>query len=379
MVVFGKEIPTVGVEEEFQIVDRKAMSLIAGYEQIAETAHKLFPSRIKDELYQCFLECTTDICPNIETVSAQTMSLRATLAKIAQQHGMALIAAATHPRDMWFEHQLPDTPRYDHLIAALQSVVRSRMIFGLHVHIGIQDADVRIAIMNQARTYLPHILALSANSPFWMGRNTGWLAYRTMIWGPPPWVGIPDAFANAAEYSQFHRRLFNSDIVKHSFHIWWDIKPHEIYPTLEFRIADMPLYHADMIAIVALVQALVKKLLWLNKHKQSLSVLPTALINENKWRAARWGLRGFMRDWDRESEIATVDALNELLAWVREVADEIGVSRYLAHIQSMLEPGYLCGAELQLQTFERHQSIDAVISMLMLETLRGVDMSTASL
>lgn len=373
MFVRGNEIPTIGVEEEFQIVDQGTTSLVAGYEQLAAIVCEEFQGRVKEELYQCFLECTTNICRNIEDVATQTISLRATMAKLAQQHGMAIIAAATHPKDTWYGHQLPTTPRYDHLIDALQSVVRSRMMFGLHVHIGIQDENLRIHIMNQARSYLPHILALSANSPFWMGRDTGWMAYRTMIWGPSPWVGIPDAFADAAEHSQLRNRLLNSDAVRQSFHLWWDIKSNDIYSTLEFRIADMPLHHGDMVAIVALIQSLVKKLLWLNEHGQSLPVLPTMLINENKWRAARWGLRGVFRDWDRDCDISAVDAINELLTLVSDVADEIGTSRYLAHIQSMLEPSYLCGAELQLQTFEQHQNLDAVMLMLIQETLQGVD------
>ncbi len=377
MPVVDKNIPTIGIEEEFQIVSKENADLASGYYQIADIASDEIKRRIKPETYPCFLETNTHICPDIETAFKQTMSLRASLAALTEKNDMAIIAAGTHPYGKWYEHELLSTPRHKEIGDVLQDAFRSRMTFGLHVHIGIEDKALRIHVMNQARSYLPHILALSTNSPFWMGRPTGWMSYRAMNWNPAPWVGIPDPFLSVDDYYRFRDLLFNSDAVKRTFHLWWDIKSHDTYPTLEIRIADMPTYHYDMISIVALIQSLIKKLLWLSEHGQSVPVLSTPLINENKWRAARWGLAGVLRDWRNGTEISTVDAINDMLTFVRDVEDELGTGRYLAHIQSMLEPGYVSGAYLQTQTFEQHQNTEAVAHMLVRETLKGINMSTA--
>lgn len=245
---------SLGVEEEFQIVDAATAELVSGFATLMQRATPEIAAHMKPEFLQCVVECITDVCPDVAAVRRQTMALRATAAALAHEHGMAIISAGTHPTGKWYHQHRTPGDRYGMLEDALQDVARSILIYGLHVHVNLEDLDLRIQVMNQARTYLPHILAISANSPFWMGRNTGYMAFRPIVWAPFPVSGVPDAFASHAEYERFRELFFKVNALGEVRRMWWDVRSHHHLPTIEFRIADMPLHHDDTVAIVALVQ-----------------------------------------------------------------------------------------------------------------------------
>jgi carboxylate-amine ligase len=323
---------------------------------------------------QCVVECITDVCPDVATVRQQTAVLRATAATMAKEYGLALIAAGTHPTGKWYEQHRTAGARYGDLEMALQDVARSILIYSLQVHVNIADQERRIAVMNQVRTYLPHILALSANSPFWMGRNTGYMAFRPMVWAPFPMSGIPDPFADYAAYERFQQLFFRVNSLGATRRMWWDIRPHHVYPTLEFRIADMPIRHEDTVAIVAFIQALVKTILDRLAVDNPLPTLPTSFISENRWRAALGGIHGTLVDFEREREVPTIDALAEAFDLVQGAMEALGTTQELAYLRAMLAPDYRCGAERQLDAYGRNHDLHEVSRLLMQETLHGIDL-----
>ena len=370
-----QDVLSLGVEEEFQIVSAATAELTSGYDALMSRATEDIHHHMKPEFLQCVVECITSVCPNVEAVRQQTMALRSTAITMGKEHGLALIAAGTHPTGKWYHQHRTRDRRYGNLEEALQDVARSILIYGLHVHVNITDREQRIAVMNQARTYLPHILAISANSPFWMGRYTGFMAYRPMIWAPFPVSGVPDPFASDAEFIRFQTLFRAVNSLGETRRIWWDIRPHDLHPTLEFRIADMPMNHADMVAIVAFIQALVKTLLDRTAAGQPLPIYPTPYINENRWRAAFGGIHGTFIDFARECEIPTPDALNAAFDLVNDAALELGSAREMQHLRGMLEPGYLCGAERQIAAFQEHRNPTDASRLLMEETLRDIDLT----
>src|SRR5579883_846856 len=373
----GKQDLSLGVEEEFQIVDAESGELASGYEALMQRATDEIHRHMKPEFLQCVVECITDVCPDVATVRRQTAALRATAARLGKDHGLTVASAGTHPTGKWYDQRRTPGERYGELEDALQDVARSINIYGLHVHVNIPDVEQRIQVMNQARTYLPHILAISANSPFWMGRYTGYMAFRPMVWAPFPVSGVPDAFASHVEYEEFRALFFKVNALGSARRIWWDVRSHHALPTIEFRIADMPMHHDDTIAIVALVQALVKTLLDRASAGQPLPVLPTAYINENRWRAALGGLRGTLVDFVREQEMPTLDALASLFDLIAPAMEELGAARELAYLRGMLAPSFQSGAERQIAAYRKAGNPLDVAKLLMRETLAGIDMSAA--
>jgi carboxylate-amine ligase len=368
---------SLGVEEEFQIVDTATAELVSGYATLMQRATPAIQDHMKPEFLQCVVECITDVCPDVAAVRQQTAQLRATAALLAREHGMAIGAAGTHPTGKWYHQHRTAGARYGLLEDALQDVARSILIYGLHVHVNLTDLEVRIQVMNQARTYLPHILALSVNSPFWMGRYTGFMAFRPIVWAPFPVSGIPDPFPSFADYAHFRELFFKVNSLSEVRRIWWDLRAHHQYPTIEFRIADMPLHHDDTIAIVAFIQALVMTLRDRTLAGQPLPVLPTAYINENRWRAALGGLRGTLVDFTHEREVPTVEALAGAVDLVAPAMEALGAARELAHLRAMLAPGYQSGAEWQIAAFQQHHDPADAAHMLIAETLRGIDLDAA--
>ncbi len=370
---------TLGVEEEFQIISARSLDLAPGYERLMRRATLEIRERMHQEYYQCVVECITAICPTIEDVRRQTAVVRATAATMASKSGLAIVSAGTHPRTHWASQPRSTDPthRYAMLEEVIQDVARSITIYGLHVHVGIPDEAMRIAVMNQARTFLPYILALSANSPFWIGRLTGFQSFRTMVWAPFPMANMPDAFASLADYQAFHDLMARTGALTPPRRIWWDIRSHHTLPTLEYRIADMPMNHADMVAIVAFVQALTATILDRTRHGHPFPILPTSVLNENKWRAARWGLRGTFIDYARGEEVPAVEAIGAALDLVRHAFEQLGTEEQLRYLRGMLAPEYRTGAERQIAAYSKRNSLDDVVRLLMQETLRDIDLSAA--
>jgi carboxylate-amine ligase len=376
---------TLGVEEEFQIIDASTLDLAPnGYNMLMRHATDTIKQgeQFLPEFLQPTVECITGVCSTVADARQQTMALRATAIRLAQASGLAIISAGTHPTSRWERQMVSHGERYQRLKDLLQDIVYTILIYGLHIHVGIKDEARRVAVMNQARTYLPYILALSANSPFWMGRHTGYQSYRTMVWAPFPLSGIPDAFATVEEYRRF-RSLFHEVISLHGTRrMWWDIRAHHTHPTVEFRIADMPMNHREMIALVAFVQALCQTILWRTEQGRPLPVLPTMIISENRWRAARWGLRGNLVEYvpEREKparEVPAAELIGQALDVVGEAAAALGTSQEIASLREMLDPAYAGGAERQVAVRKERGSLKDVVRLLVRETGAGIDLSAA--
>src|SRR5882672_5461166 len=289
---------TVGIEEEFQIIDPESRELRSHIARIFSQGHGPLLGKLKHELHQPVIEVGTGVCRNIEEAKAEIIAQRSSLAALARENGLRIAAAGTHPFTHWGNVGISGgNQRYERLISDLQMVARANLIFGLHVHVGVEDRELQIAIMNQARYFLPHILALSVNSPFWLGRDTGWMSYRCKVFDKFPRTNIPDFFSSWGEFQQFVDLLVKTRCVLDGRQIWWDVRPHVLYPTLEYRICDIPMRVDETIAIAALFQAITAKLWRLGTGNLGFRHYRRALIMENKWRAARWGINGRLIDF----------------------------------------------------------------------------------
>jgi carboxylate-amine ligase len=376
---------TLGVEEEFQVVDRRTLDLTSGFARLMRRATPAIAERLKKEYYRSVVECVTPICHNMADARREAGIQRATAIALARHSGLSILSAGTHPRSQWEHQPRSDDPehRYATLEYLLQDVARSITIFGLHVHVGISDPAARIAVLNQARGFLPYVLALSVNSPFWRGRQTGFHSFRTMVWAPFPMANMPEAFPSLADYETFHALMERAEALSANRRIWWDIRSHDTLPTLEFRIADMPANLEDTLAIVAFIQGLCETILDRTARGQPLPVASTPVINENKWRAARYGLRGMMIDCTREPELSrqqpasTVQLIRETLDLIAPAAEALGSQRELDHLHLMLTDDFQTGAEKQLAAFDRRGSLDDVLKALELETRAGIDLAVA--
>ena len=363
---------TIGIEEEFQIVDRHTGQLRPCIHTILEKGAPIFGEKIKAEMLQSTVELVSDIYPNIATARKEMQNLRAMLDCLLQEEGLALISAGTHPTALWQNDMPSVSDRSAELEEELQDVGRSVLIFGLHVHIGLGSQELPITLINQLRNWLPHLLALSANSPFWAGRNTGLKSYRSVIWKSFPRSGVPDLFASQADLEHYVQALVNTGCIDNGKKIWWDVRPHPFFGTIEFRIFDMPSTFNDMIALVALSQALIAKLVWLHKHNMTFYTLPRHFIDENKWRAMRYGLDAEFIDFVHERRLSMRESLADLLDFVDDVLDDLGSRHEINYLRMLLEDPRGGGADRQLAIYQQIGSMDAVIQFLMQQTLEGI-------
>src|SRR5215468_4745877 len=318
---------TLGIEEELQIIDPETRELHSHIQQILADGKIILKEQIKPELHQSIVEIGTEICSDARDARRQITALRTELAKVAAQHGLVIASAGTHPFSHWMDQLITVNDRYATLINDMQQVARVCLTFGLHVHVGIPDREEAIDIMNQARYFLPHLYALSVNSPFWLGQNTGLKAYRQMIFERFPRTGIPDAFESLSEYEDYLKLLVSTNCIDNAKKIWWDIRLHPFFNTIEFRICDAQSSVDDTIALAALMQAIVVKLHKLRQQNVTFRMYPRRLIDENRWRAGRYGIDGKLIDFGRKSEMDERDLLNELLEFVASEVDEFGTHR----------------------------------------------------
>ena len=363
---------TIGVEEEFQIIDPETRELRSHVQEMLEEGRLLLKERVKPEMHQSVIEVGTGICANVAEVRKDVTDLRREIIGLARRNGMRVAAAGTHPFSRWEEQKIYPDPRYDSIVQELQLVARSNLIFGLHVHIGIKDRAVAFDILNEARYFLPHLLALSANSPFWMGRNTGLKSYRTKVFERFPRTGIPPVFPTPAEFDEFVRILVATNSIDNGKKIWWDLRPHPFFETIEFRVCDVPMRLDETVAIAALVQAICAKLYELRQKNLGFRHYSNALILENKWRASRWGVDGKLIDFGNESEVPFRSLMDEMLEFVDDVVDELGSRKEVDSIRWILENG--SGADRQLRVFnENGGDLRGVVDFICEETTRGVE------
>src|SRR5262249_20418787 len=315
---------TLGVEEEFQIVDPDTWELRSHVSELLASSAATFGDQVKRELHQSIVEVGTKICANVGELAEEIIRSRRELAEAAERVGLRVAAAGTHPFSSWAEQSLSPGDRYKDIVDELQLLARSLLIFGLHVHVAVPDQSLAIELMNEARYFLPHLLALSTSSPFWMGHDTGLKSYRTAVFRRFPRTGIPDRFESWSEYHEYIDLLVELHCLDNAKKIWWDIRPHPTFGTLEFRICDVPTAPRATIAIAALAQAIIVKLYMLRRRNLGFRLYHRRLIEENKWRAARWGLDGKLIDFGRRQEVPMRELAGELLEFVDDV-DQLAV------------------------------------------------------
>jgi carboxylate-amine ligase len=361
---------TLGIEEEFQIVDPVTRELRSHVSEMLEEGKMLLGEKIKPEMIQSMIEVGTGICHNIQEARTDITNLRSIVSSLARKQGLEVVAASTHPISQWREQKIYDDPHYTLLIEELQMVARSLLIFGLHVHVGIIDRERQIHIMNAARYFLPHVLALTTSSPFWLGINTGLKSYRSEVFKKFPRTDIPDHYDSYSAFQRYIKLLLDTNCISNPKKIWWDVRPHPYFETLEFRVCDIPTRVDDTIAIAALFQAIVAKLDRLIEKNLGFRLYRRALIQENKWRAVRWGLEGKMIDFGKQKEVPVRDLILELLEFVDDVLDDLGSRKEVEHIHTILERG--TSADEQLQVFAETNDLKAVVDRLISRTKENV-------
>lgn len=361
---------TLGIEEEFQIIDPNTRELRCVVSELVEAQTALDAVSLQHELHQSMVEIATGICKNIQEARSDVTKNRATLSRIARRSGMAIGAASTHPTARWEDQQTTQSARYTELVGELQDGARANLVFGMHVHVGLLDQQELISVYNQARYFLPHLLALSTSSPFMRGRRTGLHSARTLIFQRLPRTGIPDRFESYSDFERFVETLIKTGCIDDHRRIWWDVRPHPTFGTLEFRICDLPSRVDDVITIAALVQAIVAKLASLHRQNLTFASHRTAMMKENKWRAARYGVSGKLIDFGKGTQVPFKELVDEILEFVDDVVDDLGSREEIEGVHRIVSEG--TSADCQLAVYEKTQSLDAVTDFILEETLRGV-------
>jgi carboxylate-amine ligase len=359
---------TIGVEEEFQIVDPVTGELRSHVsELVAATAH--LDEQVKPELHQSIVEIGTKICADVEELRTEMRRTRLELVSAAERVSLAVAAAGTHPFSNWLDQVITPGKRYEKIVEELQQLARSLLIFGMHVHVAVPDRTTMIDLMNMSRYFLPHLLALSTSSPFWVGRDTGLKSFRTTVFRRFPRTGVPDHFSSWSEYENYVNLLIKLHCIDDAKKIWWDVRPHPTFGTLEFRVCDVVPRVEEATAIAALTQAIVVKLHRLYTKNMGFRMYPRALIEENKWRAARWGVEGKLIDFGKQAEVPMRQLGEELLEFVDDVVDDLGSREALQPIHTILQQG--TSAERQMRVYKQTGDLKAVVRQIVEETRGG--------
>ena len=357
---------TIGVEEEYQIIDARG-ELRSHIDTLLAAATPKLGDKVKREMMQSVVEVGTNICANVEEAREQLGEMRLHLAELLKPEGLRLACAGTHPFSKWQEQQITDYERYKMLEEELQDVVRSLLIFGFHVHVAIPEPDLRIEVLNEARYFLPHLLALSTSSPFWQGRNTGLKSYRSVIWSNFPRTGIPPDVSSFDEYENYVQLLIKTHSIDNGKKIWWDLRAHPSFPTIEFRVCDMPTRLEESVFLAAVIQAICAKLLKLRAKNLGFRKYMPALIAENKWRAIRYGMDGMLIDFGKQAEVPMRDLAIELMEFIDDAVDDIGARRAVSYIDTILAEG--TSADRQLRVYKKSGDVNDVVEQLATETL----------
>ncbi|HXC47317.1 MAG TPA: carboxylate-amine ligase [Candidatus Sulfotelmatobacter sp.] len=362
---------TIGVEEEFQIIDPETLELRSHVVQLlSSAAARGVGDLVKQEMHQSIVETGTKICEHVSELRLEMHRTRGELVMAAESTGLRVAAAGTHPFSSWIDQVISPGERYQHIVEEMGQLARSLLIFGMHVHIAMPDKQTTIDMMNMVRYFLPHLLALSTSSPFWMGRNTGLKSFRTTVFRRFPRTGIPEVFESWSEYENFINLLVKLNCIDTGKKIWWDVRPHPTYGTLEFRMFDTATRVEEAVAIAALTQAIVVKLHRLYTHNQSWRIYRRALIEENKWRAARYGIEGKLIDFGREAEVPMRELMLELMELIDDVVDDLGSRSAVEYIHTILNEG--TSAERQLRVYQHTGDLKDVVRHLVMETRASV-------
>jgi len=360
---------TIGIEEEYQIIDAETRELTSYVSEFLDQGALIFRDQVKPEFLQSQIEVGSHVCRNIREARLKVRRLRNMVSDVAEANHCRIVAAGTHPFSRWEKQQITPKARYQGLAGDLKMVVRQLLIFGMHIHIGIPDRQLQIDIMNQVQYFLPHILALSTSSPFWQGRESGLKSYRSVIFENLPRTGFPDYFQSPEEYDHFVQTLVDTHCVEDASKIWWNIRPHHKFPTLEFRVCDCTTKVDEVIAIAALLQALVATLIRLREKNQTWRIYRHGLIEENRWRAVKNGMDGMLIDLGSRQEVPLRFLLEELILLVTPAAEELGTLDDINYLHTMMKEG--TSADRQLRTFRREGDLKKVVDQLAEETIMG--------
>jgi carboxylate-amine ligase len=362
---------TIGIEEEYQTVDPETRDLRShiATELLGKSKLRL-EERVKAEMHQSVIEVGTNICKTVKDARLELFELRREMIRLAGESGLLLVAGATHPFADWRAQEIYPDERYRRVVEDLQQVARANLIFGMHVHVGIEDREAAIRLMNSMRYFLPHILALSTNSPFWRGMKSGLKSYRAKVFDKFPRTNMPDAFSSWGEFDQYVKLLIKTNCLDNSKKIWWDIRPHPFFATIEVRICDLPMRAEETLSLAALIQATAAKLHRLHTSNQDFRQYSRALIMENKWRAVRYGIDGKLIDFGKEAEIDERALIREYIQFVDDVVDELGCREEIENIEWILENG--TGADRQIRKFEETNDLKAVVDYMAEETKHGL-------
>lgn len=358
---------TIGVEEEFQIIDPETLELRSHVVQLlSSAAARGLGEQMKQEMHQSIVETGTKICDNVSELRLEIHRTRSELVMAAESTGLQVAAAGTHPFSSWIDQIISPGERYQNIVEEMGQLARSLLIFGMHIHVGMPDRQTTIDMMNMVRYFLPHLLALSTSSPFWMGRNTGLKSFRTTVFRRFPRTGIPEVFESWSAYENFVNLLVKLNCIDNGKKIWWDVRPHPTFGTLEFRMFDVATRVEEAVAIAALTQAIVVKLYRLYTGNQSWRLYRRALIEENKWRAARYGIGGKLIDFGKEEEVPMKLLMEELLELVDDVVDELGSRSAVEYVHTIMNEG--TSAERQLRVYQQTGDLKDVVRHLVTET-----------
>jgi carboxylate-amine ligase len=362
---------TLGIEEEYQIIDPQTRELRSYITEMLEEGRLILREQLKPELHQSIVEIGTKVCQTPAEIRSELVRLRGSIIELAAKNGLKIAAAGTHPFSSWLAQEITPLERYMGVKQDMQELAQQLLIFGTHVHVGIEDHEFLIDAMNVARYLLPHVLCLSTSSPFWMGRNTGLKSYRSIIFRNFPRSGIPRIFQSWADYTYLVDTLVQTHTIPDGSKIWWDARPNWSYPTLEFRICDVCTRVDEAVCIAAIFQAIIAKLWKLRRDNLTFRVYPADLLDENKWRAVRYGLDGKLIDFGKQEELPARELIREMIEWfIGDVVDELGSRKEVEYAYRILQEG--SSADRQLATYKRTGDLNAVVDQLIRETSEGV-------
>ncbi|MCP5090886.1 MAG: carboxylate-amine ligase [Gammaproteobacteria bacterium] len=370
---------TIGIEEEYLLVDKETRGLVVDPPQtlMAEAEEACGP-HVTAELLRSQIEIGTKVCNNVQEAHEDLARLRRNIIAVADRHGLAPIAASTHPFSSWTDQKHTKKDRYDELTHEMQGAARRLVICGMHVHVGIGDDELRIDLMNQMSYFLPHLLALSCSSPFWRGRDTGLKSYRLTIFDALPRTGLPERFASFAEYQRHVSILMDAGLIEDSTRIWWDLRPSARYPTLETRIMDVCTRLDDTVALASLLMCIMRMLYRLRTKNQRWRLYTPMLIRENRWRAMRYSFDEGLIDLAKGSVVPFEDLLDELCSLVAEDARALGCVKEVSGVRDILARGTSAHRQLRDYGLERasgssvEDSLKAVVDTLISDTAEGL-------
>jgi len=370
---------TIGIEEEYLLVDAQTRDLIQeAPPTMLPACEKALEGRVTPEFLQCQIEVGTRVCQTIGEARNDLAHLRRTVAGVARDHGLAMIAASTHPFATWGAQKRTLKERYEVIEQDLQEVVRRLVISGMHVHVAVEDDDLRIDLMNQAAYILPHLLALSTSSPFWQGHDTGLKSYRIAVWDEMPRTGLPAQFESFGEFQRHVDVLVRAGLIEDGTKIWWDVRPSVRFPTLEVRICDICTRLEDTICIAALYRCWLRMLYRLRQNNQRWRRYEPMLTNENRWRAQRYGIDRGLVDFGKGAVVPYSELLEEMIHLVRDDAEFFGCVGEVEHAREVLSRG--TSAHRQVSTFQaalsrgagEEDALKAVVDMLIEDTMHGL-------